>query len=101
MQWNFSVQRELDHRHGGRSSPTLEATDSNLTFPIDLNQVPQSQLVVERFGNFVRIRIYQSISGSTNNAISNYNSLQASVTKRMTNGLSLSFNYVWSHLLDD
>ena len=35
------------------------------------------------------------------NAISNYHSLQASITKRMTRGLSLSFNYVWSHFLDD
>ncbi len=48
-----------------------------------------------------RIRTSRASPGSTNNAISNYNSLQASVTKRMTNGLSLSFNYVWSHMLDD
>src|SRR6185312_13519676 len=39
--------------------------------------------------------------GSTNNAISNYNSLQASIQKRMTSGLEFNFNYVWSHFLDD
>src|SRR5262249_28505527 len=48
---------------------------------------------------------YQAISGGGNagtmNAISNYNSLQASVTRRMGHGVSLSFNYVWSHFLDD
>jgi len=49
--------------------------------------------------------IYESIyaggNAGTRNAISNYHSLQASITKRMTHGLSLSFNYVWSHFLDD
>jgi len=34
---------------------------------------------------------YQSIGGSTNNAVSNYNSLQMSITKRMTHGVGLSF----------
>ena len=45
--------------------------------------------------------IFLGLSGSTNNAITNYNSLQASITKRMRNGLSFDFNYVWSHMLDD
>lgn len=44
---------------------------------------------------------YQGISGSSNNGISNYNSLQTSVTKRLSSGLSFTANYVWSHFLDD
>jgi hypothetical protein len=46
---------------------------------------------------------YQGFSGASTrtNAISNYNSLQASITKRMSSGLSLSFNYVWWHILDE
>jgi hypothetical protein len=73
---------------------------SNLNFPTDLNQVPKEHLSPND-SQFRPYPIFQSIQGSTNNAISNYNSLQASITKRMTNGLSLSFNYVWSHMLDD
>jgi hypothetical protein len=72
----------------------------DLAFPTDLNQVPAEK----RSSNDSQLRPfpqYQSISGSTNNGISNYNSLQASITKRMTNGVSFSFNYVWSHMLDD
>ena len=70
-----------------------------LNFPTDLNAVPQSKLS-SNDSQYRPYPVYQSISGSTNNAVSNYNSLQASVTKRMSNGLSLSFNYVWSHMLD-
>jgi len=44
---------------------------------------------------------FQNIKGSTNNAISNYNSLQASNHEAPSNGLSMSFNYVWAHMLDD
>src|SRR6202008_3045664 len=35
------------------------------------------------------------------NAISNYNALQAQITKRYSNGLLFSANFVWSHFLDD
>ena len=44
---------------------------------------------------------YGAIAESTNNGLSNYNSLQAVVTKRMSHGLDFSFNYVWSHFLDN
>ncbi len=33
--------------------------------------------------------------------VANYNSLQAEITQRVSSGLSFSFNYVWSHFLDD
>jgi hypothetical protein len=45
--------------------------------------------------------IFGQITGSTNNAISNYNALQAVLTKRLTYGLQFSVNYTWSHFLDD
>jgi hypothetical protein len=35
------------------------------------------------------------------NAISNYNSLQATIEQRLSHGLNFSFSYVWSHFLDD
>src|ERR1700675_4097143 len=42
-----------------------------------------------------------TLSGNNYNAISNYNSLQAQITKRYSNGLLFSANFVWSHMLDD
>jgi hypothetical protein len=97
-QWNFAVQREL--------MPNLvvelayvASHGFALSYPTDLNAVPESSFS-SNDSQFRPYPIYQGISGSTNNAISNYNSLQASVTKRMSSGVSLSFNYVWSHMLD-
>ena len=56
----------------------------------------------QRHSSIVRTR-YLGISAedSSVNGISNYNSLQAEITKRYSSGLSFSFNYVWSHFLDD
>lgn len=101
-QWNLSVQRALTTDFVAELA-YVGSHGSKLNFPTDLNQVPQSKWssndAAERpFPNFQCI--CDSVS-STNNAISNYNSLQASITKRMTHGLSLSFNYVWAHMLDD
>jgi hypothetical protein len=37
----------------------------------------------------------------TNQGISNYNGLTATITRRLTKGLQGSINYTWSHALDD
>ena len=98
-QWNLSAQQQL----GTNFVAELAYVGSHgyrLNFPVDINQVPESMLTSNDQANRP-YPIYQSITGSTDNAISNYNSMQASVTKRMTNGFSFSFNYVWSHFLDD
>ena len=99
LQWNLSVQRALSTDYVTEIS-YVASHGSNLSFPTDLNQVPKNLLSSNDSGSRPYGN-YQGISGSTNNAISNYNSLQASITKRMTHGLSLSFNYVWAHMLDD
>ncbi|HEV2213969.1 MAG TPA: carboxypeptidase regulatory-like domain-containing protein, partial [Terracidiphilus sp.] len=98
-QWNLSFQREMTTNYVAELS-YVASHGYNLAFPTDLNQVPQSKLSSNDSANRP-YPVYQSIGGSTNNAISNYNSLQASITKRMTNGFSFSFNYVWAHMLDD
>ena len=99
MQWNLSVQRALTTDLVAEVA-YVASHGSNLSFATDLNTVPQSLLSSNDSANRPYPN-FQGISGSTNNAISNYHSLQASITKRMTRGLSLSFNYVWSHMLDD
>jgi hypothetical protein len=100
-QWNLAVQRELGTNFVGEIA-YVASHGFNLTFPTDLNQIPIDKLSANDVAlGFRPFPQYQSITGNTYNAISNYHSLQASITKRMTSGLSFSFNYVWSHFLDD
>ncbi len=98
-QWNFGLERQL----GANFVTTVTYVAShgfNLTFPTDINAVPEDKLS----SNDTQYRPYsnfQGIGGNLYQAISNYNSLQTTITKRLSNGLSFSFNYVWSHMLDD
>ncbi|MGB8031331.1 MAG: TonB-dependent receptor [Terracidiphilus sp.] len=97
-QWNFALQREVLPNTVVELA-YVASHGYDLVFPTDLNAVPQSMLSSNDSADRPYPN-YQAINGSTNNAVTNYNSLQASVTKRMSNGVSLNFNYVWSHLLD-
>jgi len=100
FQWNMSLERQF----GQNYVATLTYVGNHgydLTFNnIDINQVPESKLSpndqVDR-----PYPLFQSINGATNNAISNYNALEAVLTKRMSYGLQFSINYTWSHFLDD
>ena len=100
-QWNAAVEKQI----GNDMSFAVAYVAShgfNLAFPVDINQIPESKLAVDDIARGSRpFTQYQGISGSTNNAISNYNSLQLTVQKRLTHGLSVDANYVWSHFLDD
>lgn len=98
-QWNVAIQRQVSSSIAAEVAYVANH-GSGLFFSTDLNQVPSSKLSVNDSANRPYPQ-FQSISGSTNNGVSNYDSLQASITKRMTHGVSLSFNYVWSHFLDD
>ena len=98
-QWNFSGERQILTNTMVQLA-YVGSHGYDLNFPTDLNQVPAGQRAPNDSANRPYPN-FQGIAGSTNNAISNYHSLQASVTKRMTSGFSLSFNYVWSHMLDD
>lgn len=99
MEWNASVQRALATDFVAELA-YVGSHGSRLNFSTDLNQVTENNLSSNDSTNRPYAN-FQSLPGSTNNAISNYNSLQLSITKRMTHGLSLSFNYVWAHMLDD
>jgi Carboxypeptidase regulatory-like domain len=72
----------------------------NMIFPNDINQVPVSELSANDRA-FMPYQLFQGIAGNTNNATSNYNALDAVVTKRMSYGLTFSANYGWSHFLDE
>jgi len=98
-QWNLSMQRQLSTNFMAEIA-YVASHGYDLNYGTDLNAIPADKLASSDL-QYRPYSQYQSINGSTNNAISNYNSLQATLTKRMTNGVSLSFNYVWSHFLDD
>lgn len=98
-QWNVEIQKEL----GSNLSATIAYVAShgvNLNFPVDINQIPEADLSAHDLA-FRPYPQFQGISGSTNNAVSNYNSLQMTMQKRTSHGVSFNANYVWSHFLDD
>jgi hypothetical protein len=100
-QWNVGIQREVASGMVAEIS-YVASHAKNLVFPMNLNQIPQSQLLSSGVNkSAIPYPNFNNIAWSTNNAISNYNSLQAQITRRMAHGVSLNFNYVWSHFLDD
>ena len=100
-QWNFAIQRELASGMVAQLS-YVASHAKNLVFPVNLNQIPESQLLSTGVNkSAIPFPNFNTINWSTNNAISNYNSLQAEIEKRMANGLTFKFNYVWSHFMDD
>ena len=100
-QWNLAVERALSTDY----VVTVAYVGShgfNLPFPTDLNAVPEGDLS-SNDTQYAPYPNYQAggLGGNLYQAISNYHSLQTSISKRMTHGLSMSFNYTWSHMLDD
>jgi hypothetical protein len=99
QQWNLTVQHQLASNLMGQLS-YIGSHGADELYLTDINQVPQSKLgpgdqASRPYPEF------QSITGNTPNGISNYHSLQAVITERMSAGLQFSFNYVWSKFLDD
>ena len=99
-QYNVEIQREL----GTNMVATIAYVGSyanNLNFVTDLNQIHAENFGPNDNPTYRPYPLFQGINGSTNNASSNYNSLQAQFQKRMTYGLEFNANYTWSHFLDD
>jgi hypothetical protein len=99
-QWNLAVQREFGANTVGEVA-YVASHAHNLSFPVDINQVPEDKLGPNDSPSALPYPIYQSITGDTFNGLSNYNSLQASISRRFASGLSLNLNYTWAHFLDD
>ena len=99
LEWSLAVQREL----GTNMVAEIAYVGSHgydLYFPFDLNQVPAGKLGPNDNPSGRPYPYYQGISANLQNGYSNYNSLQAAITKRLTHGVSFNFNYTWSHFLD-
>jgi hypothetical protein len=98
-QWNLGIQQAI----GSNMVFELSYVASHafdLVFQTDINQVP----IADNIYNNQKYRPnqnYQQINGSTNDGISNYNSLQAQINRRLVRGLSFAMNYTWSKFLDN
>jgi hypothetical protein len=98
-EWTASVQREL------RTNLVAEVTyvgSHGINGPgvNDFNAIPIGKLS-SNDSQYRPYPQYQSITGQLLDGVSNYDSLQAQITKRFSSGLSFNFNYVWSHFLTD
>lgn len=102
LQWNFAAQREIGNNMVAEVA-YVASHGYNLAFPLNLNQIPEGDLGPNDSPAKLPYPQFQGIGGSNGslNAISNYDSLQLSITKRFSQGVSFNFNYVWSHFLDD
>lgn len=102
-QYNLTIERQIGSTMMG-SIAYVGSKGWNLPFNVDINQVPASELSPIDTANGTNKRpytIFQGIGGSTNNANSNYNSLQVVFQKRLAHGLEFNANYVWSKFLDN
>jgi hypothetical protein len=105
-EWQVSVEHQFA-KDFMASLAYVGSHGSNLEFGTDINQITSAAGIAASSANlgFVQAdRPYPAwgqLTGFNYNAISNYNALQAQITKRYANGLLFSANLVWSHFLDD
>ena len=98
-QWTLSLERQIGNSYAFALT-YVGNHGTNLNFPVDINQVPESKLGPNDL-NSKPSPLFGIINGSTNNAISNYNALQGDIRKRLSYNLEFDVNYTWSHFLDD
>lgn len=96
QQWNAAIQQELP----GSQTLTLAYVGSKGTHmlqSLNLNQaVPGEGSVASRrrWSQHARVNLFQSAG------VTSYNSLQASLRKRFSNGINYNLNYTYAHFLD-
>jgi Carboxypeptidase regulatory-like domain len=98
--WSLSVQHEFAH---GITSEVayVGKHGSNMQFKADINQVPVQNLSPDDDPTGRPYPQFESIGGSTFNALSNYNSLQAQVHKRLGNGIAFSSAFTYAKFLNE
>ena len=111
-QWQVSVEHEFG-RDFMASLAYVGSHASNLQYPTDLNQITNPTVIANiaagapgyttqaEIQSFRPFPDWGNITGNNYNAITHYNAMQVAVTKHYSKGLLFSFNYVWSHFLDD
>ncbi len=96
--FNFSVEQEILPNTVFEIA-YVGTLGRHLLGDVDINQVPLSERVANPTVDANAIRPYPGYSEITTRAplfISNYNSLQVSLNRRVSNGLTLGIAYTWS-----
>lgn len=96
-QWSLSIQRQM--RTIVLETAYIGSHGVNLSFPVDINQVPESKLATGDAQSRRPFPQYLGISADNFNAISNYNAFQFSAKKRFSHGLSFDTNYTFSKMM--
>ena len=100
-QWSVSVERQIGPNFGAEMAYIgNHGKNLALSTTTNINEVPGNLLGPNDAGN-EPYPLFQVINGSTNNNRSNYDALQAQITRRLARGLEFNVNYTWSHFLDD
>jgi hypothetical protein len=114
-EWNLSVEHQFS-KDFAVSAAYVGSHGMNLQYLTNLNQITNPALLnsndVSACNGVTPATLnlatcarpypaFGSLGGSNFNSISNYDSLQLSLTKRYSYGLSFNVNYAWSHMLDD
>lgn len=116
-EWTLSVEHQFANDFAV-STAYVGSHGMNLQYLTDLNQITNPALLnandVSACNGATPASIaanpstcarpypaFGGLGGSNFNSISNYDSLQISLTKRYSYGLSFNVNYAWSHMLDD
>ena len=105
-EWQLSVEHQFGRDYmasvsyvGSHASHLETGTDVNqITSPAGLAAIGASGTLIQNDRPFPA---WGNLSGYNYNGISNYHALQTTFNKHFSNGLVFSFNYVWSHFLDD
>jgi hypothetical protein len=105
-EWQVSVEHEFGKSYvasvayvGSHGSNLETGTDVNqITSPAGLAASGVANGAVQAYRPFPA---WGSLAGYNYTGISNYNALQGAISRHFSNGLLFSFNYVWSHFLDD
>jgi hypothetical protein len=97
LNWNFGIQ------HAFSNNLSLEigyvgTHGDNLTGFVDLNQIDPATGLRPYAVQFPYLRF---ITQTTNDARSNYHSLQTTLTKRLSHGLNFTAGYTYGHGLDN
>lgn len=102
-QYNLTIQRQIGNQMMAQVA-YVGSHGFNLQFPYDMNQIPQAALspLDQAPGtNATPYPLFKHINTSSNNAISNYNSLQLVFQRRLSHGFEMGVNYTWDKFLDD
>src|ERR1035437_6066815 len=99
-QWTFGIEDQLA---GGVVGKVVYVGSHamNVSFPTDINQVPESKLGPNDNPPGRPFPQFGSISGDTYNSITNYDSLQATAAKQFVSGWSFNVNYTFAKFLSD